>query len=163
MTLKDWRQIFTDLDEKGLQATYIGFDFIEESLSVFSGYHQYSEWMEMVNLIPAKKTAYYYPLYSTNGVHPGGKIDSEPKIMCATVRPGYDERNLPGRVGALVEREEGNRYRYTWRKAIECDPDWIFITSWNEWWEHSHIEPSEHYGDKYLKITREYADKWKGQ
>ena len=34
-------------------------------------------------------------------------------------------------------------------------------TSWNEWRENTYIEPSERYGDKYLRITREYVNKWK--
>ncbi|MGB3905510.1 MAG: glycoside hydrolase family 99-like domain-containing protein [Anaerolineae bacterium] len=38
--------------------------------------------------------------------------------------------------------------------ALHSDPDWIFITTWNEWWEHTYIEPSESYGDQYLEITR---------
>ena len=46
--------------------------------------------------------------------------------------------------------------------ALQSDPDWIFITTWNEWWEHTHIEPSEQFGDQYLQITREFADRWKG-
>jgi hypothetical protein len=29
--------------------------------------------------------------------------------------------------------------------------------------ENSHIEPSKPYGDQYLRITREFADKWKGK
>ena len=39
------------------------------------------------------------------------------------------------------------------------NPDWVFITTWNEWWEHTHIEPSEKFGDQYLRITEEYARK----
>ena len=41
--------------------------------------------------------------------------------------------------------------------------DWIFITTWNEWWENTSIEPGELYGDQYLQITKEYAEKWKNQ
>jgi len=47
--------------------------------------------------------------------------------------------------------------------VLAHDPNWIFINSWNEWWENSHIEPSELYGTQYLDITREYANRWKGE
>ncbi|MBC7194961.1 MAG: hypothetical protein H5U37_04825, partial [Caldisericia bacterium] len=53
-------------------------------------------------------------------------------------------------------------YWNTFETAIESDPDWIFITTWNEWWEHTYIEPSELYGGLYLWITYVFANKWKG-
>ncbi len=34
------------------------------------------------------------------------------------------------------------------------------ITSWNEWFEGSQIEPSRSYGNLYLDLTREYAGKF---
>ena len=90
--------------------------------------------------------------------------DPEPKIFAATVQPGYDDHLLPDRGGGQVqERLEGDFYRSTFEAALASDPDWIFITSWNEWWETTQIEPSESYGDLYLQITREYVDRWKGQ
>jgi len=50
----------------------------------------------------------------------------------------------------------------TWRVAMEQNPNWIMICSWNEWHEGSEIEPSVEYGDYYIRLTREYADKFKG-
>ena len=58
---------------------------------------------------------------------------------------------------------DGEFYRSTFEAALQSDPDWIFITTWNEWWEHTYIEPSEEFGDLYLRITREYAERWKAQ
>jgi len=46
---------------------------------------------------------------------------------------------------------------------MKSAPDWLFITSWNEWWENTHIEPSDHYGSLYLQLTRELLDDWKNQ
>lgn len=45
---------------------------------------------------------------------------------------------------------------------LASDPDWILIATWNEWWETTHIEPSQAFGDLYLGLTREYAVRWKG-
>ncbi len=47
--------------------------------------------------------------------------------------------------------------------ALHSDPDWIFITTWNDWWEHTHSEPSEQFGDECLHITREFGHRWKGR
>jgi hypothetical protein len=52
-------------------------------------------------------------------------------------------------------------YRTLWRKAIQADPDWVVITSWNEWYEGSEIEPSVEYGKKYLRLTEEFARQFK--
>jgi hypothetical protein len=45
--------------------------------------------------------------------------------------------------------------------AIQSDPDWIIIMTWNEYWEHTYIEPSELYGDMYLRLTGELVGEWK--
>jgi hypothetical protein len=88
---------------------------------------------------------------------------STPKISVATVQPGYDERSIPGRKGGVWDREGGAFYRDTFEAALSSDPDWIYITTWNEWYEDTQIESSQHDGEKYLSITREFAKKWKGK
>jgi len=35
------------------------------------------------------------------------------------------------------------------------------VTSWNEWWENTHVEPSERYGSTYLQRTRVWANTFK--
>jgi hypothetical protein len=90
--------------------------------------------------------------------------DPGPRIFAATVQPGYDDHLLPDRRGGQIqERLDGAFYRSTFEAALASDPDWVFITSWNEWWENTQIEPSMTYGDLYLQITREYVDQWKGE
>jgi hypothetical protein len=39
----------------------------------------------------------------------------------------------------------------------------IFITTWNEWPEHTHIEESQLNGTRYLEMTNENAKKWRRQ
>ena len=85
------------------------------------------------------------------------------RVCAASVMPGYDERPIPGRRGHHVARKGGEVYRNAFELAIRMNPDWIFISTWNEWWEHTHIEPSELYGEDYLDITREFVKKWKGK
>jgi glycoprotein endo-alpha-1,2-mannosidase len=78
------------------------------------------------------------------------------RISCVMVTPGGDSRKAY-KTSNYTDRLDGQMYRTLWEEAIKANPDWIIITSWNEWPEGSEIEPSLELGDKYLKITAEYA------
>ena len=73
------------------------------------------------------------------------------RISCLTVIPGYDDTKIRT-PGINAERQGGQTYRVLWEEAITADPDWVPITSWNEWHEGSEIEPSWEDGDAYLKL-----------
>ena len=81
------------------------------------------------------------------------------RISCLTVIPGYDDTKIR-KPGLRADRLDGHTYRILWEEAIKADPDWVLITSWNEWHEGSEIEPSWEDGDKYLKLTGEYAPRF---
>jgi hypothetical protein len=78
------------------------------------------------------------------------------------VMPGYNDTRLGRSNGFAVDRRGGDYYRNLWNGAIATKPTFIVITSWNEWPEGSHIEPSKSYGDLYLAITREKAAEFAG-
>jgi len=46
--------------------------------------------------------------------------------------------------------------------ALASNPEWITITTFNEWFEGAMIEPSVHYGNQYLDLTRHFATQWHG-
>jgi hypothetical protein len=153
--LETWRQVFARLDEEGLEAVYLAMGYDLGNLEVFAGLHDYGVFLYpdlAQTLRSTGRAVRYYPLLGEQGVV---------KIWAATVQPGYDDTLLPGREGLVQDREDGAFYRTTFEAAIQSDPDFIFITTWNEWWEHTYIEPSESFGDLYLQITREYAERWK--
>jgi len=153
-----WAIVSNALYLQGQEAILIGMGYTSANLELFDGFHDYGVFT-YPNLTQtyaqASLMASFFPLLMD---------EPEPKIFAATVQPGYDDHLLPDRGGGQVqERLEGDFYRSTFEAALASDPDWIFITSWNEWWETTQIEPSEAYGDLYLQITREYVDRWKGQ
>ncbi|ASV74197.1 Endo-alpha-mannosidase [Thermogutta terrifontis] len=76
------------------------------------------------------------------------------RISSLTVIPGYDDTKIR-KPGLKVERYDGQSYTVQWEAAIAADPDWVLITSWNEWHEGSEIEPSVEDGRKYLELTRQ--------
>ena len=85
------------------------------------------------------------------------------RIACVTIIPGYDDSCQPSRKPPrpITERHNGATYKALWEAAIAANPDWVLITSWNEWHEGSEIEPSVEDGDAALKITGQYAKKFR--
>ncbi|GIX05976.1 MAG: hypothetical protein KatS3mg115_0379 [Candidatus Poribacteria bacterium] len=82
------------------------------------------------------------------------------KIACLTVIPGYDDTKIRT-PGIAADRQGGETYRVLWEEAIAADPDWVLITTWNEWHEGSEIEPSIEHGDLALRQTAELAAAFK--
>ena len=155
--LETWSRVFASLRDVGLDAVFLATGYDLSSLDIFDGLHDYSVFfypnLEQTYLTTAKGIR-NYPLLAD---------DHTSKIWAATVQPGYDDTLQPSRQGQVQDRQNGDFYRSTWEAAIQSDPDWIFITTWNEWYEHTNIEPGELYGEQYLDITREYVDRWKGK
>jgi hypothetical protein len=84
-------------------------------------------------------------------------------IRVFTVCPGYDDTRL-----ASPQRNE-TRYRRTSRRGtrtyqhmqqvalnLEPPPELIVVTSFNEFHENTHLEPSQEFGDTFLRATRSF-------
>ncbi len=89
------------------------------------------------------------------------KSRGQARPFIATVMPGYDDIKV--RNGHRRDREGGSYYRGTWQTAINKNAAAVVLTSFNEFFEGSHIEPSEQYGDLYLRLTRELSDKFRAE
>jgi hypothetical protein len=165
--LEVWNRIFRQLRSEGLDAVYIGaYDSPEpdlDLLDVFDGLHNYNilgivnRNEEVPDILASTyeetgRAVHYYPLLADS---------FSPKIWTATVQPGFDDTLLPGRQTPVLPRDSGGLYQATWQAVLASRPDWIFITTWNEWWENTHIEPSRFYGDEYLRITWDQYRAWR--
>ena len=143
-----WAGIRAQVDPNR-QAIWIGEGDVFQYLSVFDGIHPYSvAWSPD----PAGQLASYAARTRAMGAD---------KLWVATVMPGYDDTRLGRGGGFARDRNGGALYRGMWEGAIATNPAMISITSYNEWPEGSHIEPSRNYGDLYLRITKEYSDRFK--
>ena len=89
-------------------------------------------------------------------------LDGTSRLVTATVQPGWDDSLLRGDASPVVPRDEGARYDGTWDAALSADPDWVLVTSWNEWFEGTSIEPGVEQGDLALRQTAELASAWRG-
>jgi glycoprotein endo-alpha-1,2-mannosidase len=68
-------------------------------------------------------------------------------IWSPSVAPGYiDDRAVPGNTTPTVGRNNGATYDLQWNNALNPAtgglPDWVSVTSFNEWHEGSSIEPA---------------------
>ena len=69
------------------------------------------------------------------------------------VIPGYTDAAL-GRPQSMVhERNNGQTYREQWQRALALHPEVILVYSWNEYFERTAIEPTDAWGDQYLRMT----------
>ncbi|MBI4302459.1 MAG: glycoside hydrolase family 99-like domain-containing protein [Chloroflexi bacterium] len=92
-----------------------------------------------------------------------------PKLWVATIMPGWDDLHtadgpndlrIPSAPSAR-NRENGQYYVKTFTAALESTPDWLLISSFNEWVEGTQIEPSVTYENQYLQLTAEFASKFR--
>lgn len=86
-------------------------------------------------------------------------------IQVFTVCPGYDDSSLTSAQNKrskyrILPREGTRTYQRMQRIALELtpSPDFVVVTSFNEFHENTHIEPSEQFGDVYLKSTRAFKE-----
>lgn len=108
-----------------------------------------------------------------------GAKNGKPAQHHATISPGYDETRSPGRktvnggfkgagwkdrtkFGATYPDDpEGAYYRGTFEAAMTSNPDWLHISTFNELYEFSHIEPTFEHGYTYIDLTAEFVKKFK--
>lgn len=150
-----WARVFDRLRAEGLDAVYLAGGSDLAQLEVFDAGYDYlpQEGGLDVRSEPAFIEAVRnYPLLADS---------SRPKASVMTLNPGYDDTLVPGRLGTVLERQDGERYQRHIDAALAADPDWVLITSWNEWYENTHIEPSTSHGTRYLELTAAFADAWK--
>ena len=84
------------------------------------------------------------------------------RLTLATVSPGFDDTKRRGSTNPVIPRGAGgSRYLETWAAAMQSDPDFILVTSWNEWFEGTAVEPGTVNGDLALRQTADRAAAWK--
>jgi hypothetical protein len=150
-----FRRIVVQLREQGLDACFIADAFGLDKLGLCDGVHRYN--LGGVRNLESDERR------TSQLVRNAWMLNAAPRdwVFAATVQPGWDDRHIPGRKGNFQDRQDGAYMRRSFEAAIAGNPDWICISTWNEWFENSEIEPGQRYGDRYLEITREYTRRWK--
>ncbi|GCE05852.1 hypothetical protein KDAU_31810 [Dictyobacter aurantiacus] len=157
-TLAQWTTIRQQVDPHH-QMIWSAEGVNTDLLSVFDGIHLFSAgyWGLQNNSMPQVDQGFRDKINAYNKAH------NTQKIWAAGVMPGYDDTRVPGRKNTfVVPRNNGAAYTTSWNAAIGSAPDWITITSFNEWYEGAMIEPSVTYGNQYLDLTRQFTQRWHG-
>lgn len=88
-------------------------------------------------------------------------LGNQPRLAVGTVWPGFDDRELRGQDRPVVERRGTDEYAENWARVTADDVDWVLITSWNEWFEGTSVEPSEETGTSALDVTAAFAERFR--
>jgi hypothetical protein len=88
----------------------------------------------------------------------------------ATISPGYDDRDLDdaqraGNPYRRVPRHDGDTYLRTMAfvEELPTEPDLVIVSTFNEYHENTHIEPSLRNGMRYVDMTREFVARIKSR
>ena len=152
LTPNVWQQVMTDLANQGYDPFVIG-DNSNPGFS-FDGYHIYNP----NSMEPGDLRTFDWNsarrLRIPHVLHP----EVPQGLWAATVSPGQNTVGRQG-TGNFRPRDNGLRYDRTWSAALASDPDWVLITSWNEWFETTQIQPSRNAGWRAL----DQAESWSAQ
>jgi hypothetical protein len=72
------------------------------------------------------------------------------------VVPGYVDTSLGRSRSMEYPRDNGQMYRNQWERALGLRPELILVYSWNEYFERTAIEPTDVWGEQYLRMTACY-------
>ena len=153
-----WAAIQARLRASGRNPLLVG-DFARSTLlEPFDGEYQYTNVFSSESALLEENRTESLRVRTYNLLRRGDRR----RLWVASVTPGFDDSHLVDRVPPhVVDRAGGSVYDRQWRSAIETGADWVVVTSWNEWWENTHVEPSERYGTAYLDQTRRWANAFK--
>jgi hypothetical protein len=153
-----WKKILDALAQEGLHVRLVGDAPLATYGSVEWGIHSYNAAIvKDTKTLAVDERATMLESRLLTPAYAGGS-----HLNVATVTPGFDDHAINGDAHAIVERGAGGeRYAATWEAAFWADPDWVVVTSWNEWFESSAVQPSETYGDLALRQTATMAERFR--
>jgi hypothetical protein len=154
-----WRDALARVRASGRNPIVVGDFYHSRLINVLEGEYQYLNVTLSSDALLELDRTESLRVRTFNLLRP----DDRRRIWVASVSPGVDDRRLAARASHLfVDRVDGAVYENQWNAAITTAADWVVITTWNEWWENTEIEPGVKYGTYYLDRTREWSARFKG-
>ncbi|GIV69930.1 endo-1,3-alpha-glucanase family glycosylhydrolase [Caldilinea sp.] len=152
--VETWATIRNQVDP-GRAAIWVGEGVDVSYLSVFDGHHLYSNtWNPPADLTATNRR------FADRVEAMRARVGAD-RFWVATVMPGYNDLKIRPGSGFARDREGGAYYERSWQAAIDSNPRWVVINSFNEWPEGSYIEPSAGFGDLFLGLTATWSSRFK--
>ena len=163
MTVSYWPAVIRGIRQRAGDFVFIGGDQQSSGGYLFDGIHSYGMGLpdDLSKHLTMDKLGELHARLADNYTNAVLIARERNRISCLMVSPGFDARKAY-KFDTQMDRLDGQTYRAFWDEALKASPDWIIITSWNEWHEGTEIEPSLELGDQYLQITDEYARRFLG-
>jgi hypothetical protein len=156
-----WAVIRERVDPGG-SAWWIGEGLEASYLSVFDGL-----WVYKITHAVAPQ-AYLKAGQWARAVRAWENQTGQEKLWIATLSPGWDDARAGCRSDVRVpsaahrqERADGAFFRATFDAALDSNPDWLWINSFNEWVEGTYVEPSELYGRRFVELAGQFSRAFK--
>jgi hypothetical protein len=145
------------------------FDYLSDRFAQdFGGLRPYvvgeSQW-EVGKHAPPQERLRIDGLYGW-GAGPSG-FNPDPKLTVAQVGPGF--KNTQYCTGGAanncfdIDREGGARYERSLQQAIASGRTIVAVETWNEFSEGTDIAETVQTGRRYIELTRQYLDRWRGR
>ena len=148
-----WQTVMANLAASGYHPFVVG-DGIDAGFG-FDGFYQYNPNSKEPAALRTFDWTSARQLRIPHVLHP----EIPQGLWAATVSPG--ETKVGGSTGGTYRsRDDGLRYDRTWNAALLSQPDWVLITSWNEWLETTQIEPSQQFGYRALNQTATWSTRF---
>jgi hypothetical protein len=95
---------------------------------------------------------------------PARDLGSDPMLWAAGISPGEqdDYSGKPLWMQLQIPRAGGERYDRVWQAAAGSRPEWMVISSWNDFHEATYVQPSEELGTLALDQTSAWTSWFAG-
>jgi len=152
-----WRDVLVDLAAREAVRVHLVGDALDSTYRPYEwGLHRYAV-LDPVDELTAWSRSTSLSARAPAAVDPA----AAPALYAGTVSPGFDDQRLRGPRDAVIPRDDGSRYDDTWAAALAGDPDWVFVSTWNEWYEDTQVEPGEATGGLALTQTAAHVADWR--
>jgi len=157
LAAKKWQNILESVDNEFQTTVHLVGDTLDPAYSdVAYGAHRYAAMSSPSALTSWSRT-------TSLNLRGEAVLDAavRPGLYVGTAQPGFDDRKLRGGANPVIDRNGGARYDQTWSAALAGSPDWVVVTSWNEWFEDTQIEPGITTGSGALDQTASWSQTFK--
>ena len=157
LTPEEWNYVVEDLEKEGHYFVLVGDVTDPKYLGPFSSLYEWPNY----DGVAKEGDSYHNHVLQNLGKTIGKRKDVVPS---ASVWPGFNDTGVWGWGDGprILDRKDGDFYQTTWNAALNNNPRWLAVATFNDWNEGTQIEPSRENGYEYLRQTSEYIGRFKG-